>query len=106
MKIAFEDIISAANTRKDNLLRLQDILNVSDVDEMYQKLTEVYAWASELKEAYDALDMEGRNMVPAQLRDQIYCTNLVRLYDCIDNRGAGKTRYGFLHLCRAVHDCT
>lgn len=66
MNINYDEIITKANERK---VLLQNIAaTLRDAEEMYNKVSDVVAWLSYLRDMYKRLDAEGRALLPKRER--------------------------------------
>lgn len=70
MKIDYDEIITKANERKEQLQALTTQLQ--DIEAQAVKLGEVLQYFSGLNSARNALDAEGRNLLPKTLDERLY----------------------------------
>lgn len=70
MKINYDEIITKANERKEQLQALTTKLQ--DIEAQAVKLGEALQYFSELKSARDALDAEGQKLLPPSLSSRLY----------------------------------
>ena len=66
MNIDYAAIIEKANQRKDNLQALTALLE--EAPRMYDALLELKHWASDVRNAYVVIDIEGRELLPPTLK--------------------------------------
>ena len=76
MNINFEDVITKANKRKDDLVSLTTLLK--EAPEMLSNLACIYAWVGAVRSVYDALDTEGRGMLPSGVQAALCSINSTR----------------------------
>lgn len=69
MNINYDDIITNANKRKDDLKRIESLINRSP--DALEKARDVLAFVAELSAAYKNLDGEGRKLLPTKLHEYL-----------------------------------
>jgi hypothetical protein len=89
MDIDYAAIIEKANTRKERLQGLAERLKRQP--EMLSKLQEVQQWATEVRNWHNALDDEGRTLLPLRVRGSLASstTTIVRIGQVIDADDVG-----------------
>ena len=89
MNINYDEIITKANQRKERLQELNARLEKQP--EMLRKLQEVQQWATKVRDWHNALDDEGRTLLPLRVRDSLArsATTIVRIGQAIDADNVG-----------------
>ena len=101
MNIDYAKIVETADKRRAVLQELEELLKEAGIQT--QKLVEIVGWASKLNGVFHALDEEGRELLPDQIRTALLflgrtTDHLHAALDANPTRNQGAFSHGLVYL--------